>query len=327
MGALTYQPEVAHDDEAKAINLDALSREATKVLSGKDSDVLSQLTSLGGSSGGARPKVLVGFRRRDRHLTHGVLDGDADHEPWLIKFHALEDPRDMGNIELAYHHMARAAGLRITDARLFEAKPKRRRASRAPQARQFFGTQRFDRSGDLGRVHTHSFGGLVHLDHRIPGGADYIDLLRTTRALTRDQREVEQMFRLMVFNVLAHNRDDHAKNFSFLMDVDGTWRVSPAYDLTFSAGPGGEHWLGVAGEGRRPTSAHLHEVAKRADVTPRSAARIVDEVRSAVAQWRAHAKKAGVSAASAKRIAFALEALGFAPADQRMKRATKGTHG
>ncbi|MGE4455205.1 MAG: type II toxin-antitoxin system HipA family toxin, partial [Sphaerochaeta sp.] len=151
----------------------------------------------------------------------------------------------------------------------------------------------FDRNG-ANRLHMHTASGLLHADFRFPS-LDYQDLLNLTSMLTRDIREVEKMYRLAVFNVLAHNRDDHAKNFSFLMDAHGKWTLSPAYDLTFSSGPGGEQSTMVMGEGRSPDVEHLLRLGLNAKLSKQQIASIIDQTRSALSGWNTLARQYGVS--------------------------------
>lgn len=150
-----------------------------------------------------------------------------------------------------------------------------------------FGVRRFDRV-DGGRLHMHSLAGLLHADYRLPG-LDYDQLIRVTMQLTRDHGDVRECFRRALFNWLAHNRDDHGNNFAFLMRRDGTWSLSPAYDLTFADGPGGEHMTTFAGEGRRPTWKHLQQLARLASIEPADALRLLAEVQEGVASWTAEA--------------------------------------
>jgi len=166
----------------------------------------------------------------------------------------------------------------------------------------YFAVQRFDRVGTK-RRHTHTLGGLLHLPHGYPG-LDYRDLLKVTRQLTRDESAVAEMFRRACFNVFARNRDDHTRNFAFLMDERGSWQPSPAYDLTFASGPGGEHTMLVAGEGRAPTREHLLELAQQSDV--RHGAAIVDDVRAAVDRFKDFSDQAGVPARLRNSVASAL---------------------
>ncbi len=152
----------------------------------------------------------------------------------------------------------------------------------------------------------HTASGLLHADHRLPS-LDYDQLLRATAILTKDQTQVERVFRQAVFNVLAHNRDDHAKNFSFLMRQDGTWIASPAYDLTFSAGVGDEHSMMVAGEGRHPSKANLLGLARKVDIDQVRCLEIIEQTRAALNQWQSLASDTGVSSASTQRIKQSFE--------------------
>ena len=160
------------------------------------------------------------------------------HDDWIVKFRSSADPKDIGPIEYAYHLMAKEAGLIVPEAKLFKSKT----------CRGYFGVKRFDRT-EHRFIHTHTLSGLLHADHRIPS-IDYETVMKATGILTKNIEECEKQFRNAAFNVFSHNRDDHAKNFSFLMDENGTWTVSPAYDLTFSTGPGGEHCTTIMGNGR-----------------------------------------------------------------------------
>lgn len=203
---------------------------------------MDDLLTLGGSSAGARPKILT------------RISGEG----WLIKFRSSLDPKDISNIEFAHHLMALEAGLDVPEARLFPSKTGKT---------GYFGVKRFDRDGDK-KIHMHTISGLLHADHRLPC-LDYETVLKTTLWLTRDVRECEKQLRAALFNILSHNRDDHAKNFSFLMDENSVWTVSPAYDLTYSNGPNGEHSTMVMGEGKSPTLQHFLRLAAIADIKRR----------------------------------------------------------
>ncbi len=290
VGALRYQPEHAHERSTEPLDLDALAEDARSVLEGDSSEVLDLLISLGGSSGGARPKIFAACSADRRRLDAGNATLRRGYSHWLIKFRSSVDPPDVGAIEHAYSEMARAAGIDMAPTHLFSAR----------SGAGYFGTERFDRRGN-GRVHVHSVCGLLKADFRIPS-IGYVSLLKATRALTRNQLEVDRMFRRMVFNVFARNRDDHTKNHAFILEEDGTWHSSPAFDLTFSAGSGGEHALDVAGEGREPGLAHIQQVARETGVHANVSRLCVDQVKHAVDQWSAHASASGVSAASAAAI-------------------------
>lgn len=184
--------------------------------------------------------------------------------------------------------MGRAAGLTLPATELLPAKA----------AAPYFAIRRFDRI-DGTRLHCHTLAGLLHADHTLPA-LDYDHLLRVTGALTRDEGQVTEAFRRACFNVFAHNRDDHGKQFTFTMTAEGEWNLAPAYDLTFSEGPGGEHSTTVEGEGRAPGVQHLLKLAARHTV--RRPEEVVEQVRVAVGDWTSYANSAGVSAASKQRI-------------------------
>jgi serine/threonine-protein kinase HipA len=207
------------------------------------------------------------------------------------------DPKDVGCIEYAYHLMAIEAGLDVPEARLFPSR----------KGPGFFGVKRFDRKqGQC--IHMHSISGLLHADHRLPS-LDYETIMKATLLLTQEVKECEKQFRNAVFNVLTHNRDDHSKNFSYLMDAQGQWNVSPAYDLTFSSGPSREHSTLVMGEGKNPTLEHLLKLATGIGITQRKAKEIVYEVFSAVEQWPDFAEKSGVSKVQKNEIEKVLKAV------------------
>lgn len=293
MGALTYHPPAQRTDaDAELVDLHDLARQARMVHSGKSTDVLPQLLRAGGSPGGARPKVLVGFNPSSGEIISGESDLPAGFEHWMVKFSAGDDVLESGPVEYAYSLMARSAGLRMTETRLFET----------TEGGRFYGVKRFDRAGGSRRLHVHTFGNLIHADFRVPG-CDYAELLKATRILTRNHQDVLSAFRLMAFNVLAHNRDDHAKNFAYLLDADtGQWGLSPAYDLTFASGPGGEHTTTVDGEGRAPTAGDMLRLIGPAGIDDKVARGVIDEVRQAVEQWPEHAQQAGVSEKAVREI-------------------------
>jgi len=295
MGALTYHPQTATEEERFLIDLEALARQATRVLEGSAEDVLPALSIAGGSPGGARPKVLVGVRD-DGRLISGTSSLPEGYHHVLIKFPAQEDPSDIGAVEAAYALMAQTAGVDVPPSRLFETQ----------DGGRYFGVERFDRKGNQ-RLHMHTLGGLFHASHRLPS-MEYEGFLKATLSLTKDQRQVEEAFRRMAFNVLAHNRDDHVKNFSYLMDRNGGWRLSPAYDLVFSEGPRGQHTMAIAGEAERPTERDMLRVAEDCNVDTHGAREIIQEVRDAVKQWPSFAKDTGVTVATARRVGCAITA-------------------
>lgn len=299
MGALTFHPCTAEPGgELPPLGLQRLASEADKVLEGRASELLPELLAAGGSPAGARPKVLVSVRGDS--LIYGADPPRPGYEAWLIKFAARSEPRDTGAIEYVYSRLARRAGLDVPESRLFVGEGGAR----------YFGVRRFDRPAG-GRLHVHTLAGVLHADFRTPN-LDYDLLLRVTRRLTRAQPEVERAFRQLVFNVLAHNRDDHGKNFSFVMQRGGEWTLSPAYDLTFSEGPGGEHTMAVLGEARQPRWEHMLRLAATASIAEGDARRIVDEVREALARWPEEARAVDISAATSRKLGARLQAAGRA---------------
>ena len=289
MGALTYHPPTRTDEESDtALDLHHLAKEAYQVLEGTAADILPQLMRAGGSPGGARPKVTIGLK--DDRIISGADQLPSGYTGWIVKFPSKQDAVDDGRVEFAYSNMARAAGLETPATRLFIT----------AEGDAFFGVERFDRKADR-RIHVHTFGNLIHSNFRIPG-CDYEQLLKTTRILTRNQMDAAAALRLMVFNIFAHNRDDHVKNFAFLLNDHNEWRLAPAYDLTFAFGPAGEHTMTVAGEGRSPDRSHILQVAQRAGISKNQANEIIEEVAAAVSAWPRFAPEAGLPERAAAKI-------------------------
>jgi len=282
MGALAYRPaipEIADD----VVDFDALARGATEILEGRDSDVLPELERLGGSSGGARPKVLVALDA----LGNARAGDDEIHdgfEGWLVKFRRSHDVSDIGPLEAAYANMARAAGIEVPDHRLIPS-------ATTPG---YFASKRFDRGPGGARRHVVSVAATLDIDWTVPQ-IDYHNLLRLVRRVTRSQDEVEQMLRRMVFNVVAHNRDDHAKQHAFIYGEDRRWRLAPAYDLSYSSGPNGQHYLAIAGEAADIGPDPIRRTAEAQDVKRRRLSAIVDEVLGAVERFPEFANTFGVS--------------------------------
>lgn len=314
MGALSYEPDLGTRRGGPVIiKLEEIAQETTAVLDGEQGAVVEELLRLNGGSAGARPKVVVQVSADKRQIAHGTEVLPAGHADWMIKFPLMHDDANAGAVEYAYSLMARAARIVMPETHLFGAKKQR-----------YFGIKRFDRDGDR-KVHMHSLSGLLHADHRAPT-LDYDALLTATLALTRDATEMERAFRLACFNVLAHNRDDHAKNVSFLLDdVTGQWTLAPAYDLTFSSGPGGEQSMLVMGEGRTPGMAHLRALAKKHGRKKGEA--VIDDVLAAVARWSEHAAAAGLTKRAAKLIADRIVPAGIKVAKTARRGAAKQKKG
>lgn len=212
MGALEYTPAIDQADEAVSIaELDVLAEESLKVLRDApvDTNQLDRLIQLNGSSAGARPKILVNVTDEYSIVPQGT--GEPQGTPWIIKFRSAHEPADTGQVEYAYSMAARKAGLDMPETYLFPSQT----------SPGYFGVKRFDRVHGM-KVHVHTACGLLHASHREPS-LTYESLLRLTLLLTRDKREVVKMVRLMVFNVRSGNKDDHSKNFSFLLDRNNQW--------------------------------------------------------------------------------------------------------
>lgn len=291
IGALVYEPEAAFEDPS-IVKLSQLARETDLVLRDASGPDLERLIAVGGSPQGARPKVLVQLSPGGE-IHFGARAIQPGFTAWIVKFRARADEPGSAALEHAYFLMARAAGIDVPRTRLLG------KTQRNPG---YFAIERFDRRGPA-RVHSHTLGGLLQLPHGYPA-LDYTELLKVTRQLTRSEAAVAEMFRRACFNVFAHNRDDHCRNFSFLMDEQGRWTPSPAYDLTFAPGPGGEHTMLVVGEARAPGPVHLAQLAARAEL--KHSAKILDEVRVATGRFQRFATQAGVPARLAKRVAAVL---------------------
>lgn len=255
MGALVYQPENQLCSGMEDMSLDQIAEECEKIFESKVSDNLDAIFQMGGSSGGARPKVFY------------EMDGDE----WIVKFPASMDGSHMGRQEYEYSLCAKKCGIVMPETRLLPSK----------MNSGYFAVKRFDREGDR-RVFMISVSGLLETSHRIPN-LDYHILMQLTMKLTQDYGEIERLYRQMCFNVFAHNRDDHSRNFSFLYD-DGRWRLSPAYDLTYSNSIGGEHATTVNGNGSDPGMEDLLQVAENIKLDKRKAKKIAADIREIVTE-------------------------------------------
>ncbi len=257
MGALTYQPELWMGTAAVPGDLDELEQECQKILHAQYSENLDVLYQLGGTSGGARPKIMT------------RIDG----EDWIIKFPAHVDKETTGRMEYEYSLCAKECGIPMTETRLFSSK----------RCDGYFGTRRFDRGPESERIHVLTAAALLELDYRQPS-LDYHSLMKLTKILTRDhQQEMESMFRRMCFNVFAHNRDDHSKNFSWMYDEKtDTWSLSPAYDLTYSSTCYGEHTTTVDGNGRNPGRKELLAVGGQTGLKRQVCEEVIDEIENKV---------------------------------------------
>ncbi len=260
MGALTYYPEQSFSEENDNTDLDELAFQCQKILHTEYSDKLDELYRLGGTSGGARPKIMT----------------TINDEDWIIKFSAHVDGENAGKMEYDYSCCARKCGITMSETKLFPSEV----------CEGYFGIKRFDRISDISgtkRVHMLTAAALLELDFEQPS-LDYHSLMKLTKIITRDNKDdVENMFRRMCFNVFAHNRDDHSKNFTYLYDESAdSWRLSPAYDLTYSNTYYGEHTTTVDGNGRNPGKKELLAVGIMAGMKKELCMDIITEIKSCI---------------------------------------------
>ena len=260
MGALTYYPEQSFSKENDNTDLDELAFQCQKILHTEYSDKLDELYRLGGTSGGARPKIMA----------------TINDEDWIIKFSAHVDGENAGKMEYDYSCCARKCGITMSETKLFPSEV----------CEGYFGIKRFDRISDISgtkRVHMLTAAALLELDFEQPS-LDYHSLMKLTKIITRDNKDdVENMFRRMCFNVFAHNRDDHSKNFTYLYDESAdSWRLSPAYDLTYSNTYYGEHTTTVDGNGRNPGKKELLAVGTMAGMKKELCMDIITEIKSSI---------------------------------------------
>lgn len=295
MGALQYRPSVELEQKAIEINLDKLNNNISEVFSGESSIVIDDMFRRGGSPGGARPKIYAGYNPKTDSLISGIANLPEDYEHWIIKFGADVDSKDIANIELVYYKMALDSGIEMSKCRVFNS----------ATGNSYFGTKRFDRIGN-DKLHMLSVAGLLHDDYE-HSTIDYGNLIFQAKKLTNNAQAAEQMFRRTVFNVLSHNRDDHSKNFAFLMDAEGVWSLAPAYDLTFSASSQGYHSTSCAGNYVDPGKKELLELATALSIN--KAKVTIDEIKGIIDRWRIYAELSGVSEASINTIEKSLKTI------------------
>ncbi|HYF48593.1 MAG TPA: type II toxin-antitoxin system HipA family toxin [Planctomycetota bacterium] len=299
MGALTFHPPTEPAEEpGKELDLVKLAVQAWDFDDEKLEEALTELRRVAGTSGGARPKALVGLPKdRKASLLPGDTDLPAGYQHWIVKFNSRADIKDAGVLEYAYAKIAEAAGGDVPECRLIETKKGR-----------FFASRRFDRPAPAERMHLHSVAGMLHANYRV-AGTEYLDLFKLTDGLTRDYAQKQELFRRACLNVMACNRDDHLKNFALMMGRDGTWRLSPLFDFTFHTGPNGWHTLNVAGEGENPTREHLLRLANDANLRERDAKAILTAVADAVSRFDKLAKKLKISKRTADQVISRLRLL------------------
>lgn len=295
-GALIYNPAIKNEENfSDKIDIDRLKTVMDEVYKGTSTEVIAELMQLGGSSGGARPKANVGYNSKTDELIHGYNALPEGFEHWIIKFPSSEDPIDIANIEYAYYKMALAANIEMSECKLLES----------ASGQQIFGTKRFDRIGN-NRIHMHSMAGLTNDNFR-RSSIDYGHIIDTAYRLEQSATARRKVLRLAAFNIYSHNRDDHSKNFSWLMNDSGIWSLAPAYDLTYSSTEIDEHSTRVAGEGANPGRVNIMTLAEEFSISKPS--EIIEEVQESISHWPVIAKECGVSSDSIKRIQKKFEQL------------------
>lgn len=319
MGALEFVPAKGPQRQVTSrVNIDALVQLASDVLthrndlrasfgdSGK-ADALRDILRVGTSAGGARAKAVIAWNPVTNEVRSGQVAAGPGFGYWLMKFDGvannkdreLADPKGYGTVEYAYSEMARAAGIDMPETRLFEESDRRH-----------FMARRFDRLADGGKLHMQSLAALAHFDFNDPVSYAYEQALFTMRQLRLGMAELEEQFRRMVFNIVGRNQDDHVKNIAFLMDRSGAWRLSPAFDLTWSYNPGGawtsRHQMSVNGKRDQFALADFDACAAAVSMSRSRTRAIIDQVRTAVRQWPRFAAEAGVGEARSEAIASTL---------------------
>ncbi len=309
MGALEFAPAINKGvDRSVAVEIDALvalAQEVTRTRSQIKGDLdqnapttLLDLIRVGTSAGGARPKVVIALNAKTKAVRSGQVAAPAGYDHWILKLdgvgdQTLSDPAGYGRIEYAYHKMAVAAGIEMTACRLLEE-----------NGRAHFMTRRFDRPTAGDKRHMQTLCALAHFDFNRPGAYSYEQTFQVMRQLRLPYSDAEQQFRRMVFNIVARNQDDHTKNITFLMAPDGTWRLSPAYDVIFAYNPAGQwtsrHQMTVNGKQDDFEKADLLQVGRQMNIKRRAA--VIDEVVTTVAAWPAFAARADVNPAQIKAI-------------------------
>ena len=304
MGALEYVPATSDiPDIDKTINVREMVKFASDMLERRErvslnADVnltYSQLVQVGSSAGGARAKALIAWNEETNDVRSGQVQLGPGYDYWLMKFdnvskngdHGLEDKPEYTLIEYAYYLMAKKAGITMSECRIYQS-----------EGDNHFMTKRFDRvNGE--KLHMQSLGALTHISYKEPGICGYELAATYMEELGVTYKEIEQFYRRMVFNCLAVNQDDHVKNISFIMDRTGTWRLSPAYDITFSYNPTNKwlraHQMTINGKTTEITNADLLTAGSQMGLKPRRCKDIISEVLSAVESFSIFAEQAGVS--------------------------------
>ncbi len=318
MGALEFRPARGpRVEESIPVDLASLVELSADVLRAREgletsfagsvrSHALREILRVGSSAGGARAKAVIAWNPDTNEVRSGQAQAPTGFEHWLLKFDGVEgnrdrelaDPNGFGAIEFAYSRMAREAGIRMSDTRLFEE-----------GGRRHFMTRRFDRLENGEKLHMQSLAALAHLDFNQAGAHSYEQAFLVIQRLGLSRDDIEEQFRRMAFNVVARNQDDHVKNIAFLMDKRGSWSLSPAFDVTYSFNPDGawtsKHQMSLHGKRDGFTVEDFRAVGKTVSMMRGRAESIVGEVIDSVARWSEFAEEAGVTGDQVERISAA----------------------
>jgi len=318
MGALEFEPTLLKSSKQPfSIELNSLVETAQRLASKRESfevnlfrdeqQAVSEILKIGTSAGGVRPKAVITYNRKNGEVRSGQTNAPKGFEHWIIKFDGVSDAQfgsshGFGRVEFAYYLMAKDCQIQMMDSELLEE-----------NGRAHFMTRRFDREPDNTKHHIQTFCGIRHFDYNNLYGFSYEQLFQTMRMLKMTYPEAEQMYRRMVFNVMATNYDDHAKNFSFRLRQNGRWELSPAYDVCYSYDPDNiwvsQHSLSINGKHKGINRADLMEVAVANNI--KKGERIIDEIREIVCNWEQYAHTTHVSASLTDSIKRTLTAFKF----------------
>jgi serine/threonine-protein kinase HipA len=313
MGALEFEPAVLKENKRTfSIEMDSLVTTAQKMLDQREAFITNlhkdeeqavlEILKIGTSAGGARPKALIAWNEKTGEVKSGQTKAPKGFEHWLIKLDGVSDvqlgsSQGYGKVEMAYYTMAKACGIDMMPSRLLEE-----------NGRSHFMTKRFDREGSETKHHVQTFCAMKHFDYNLIRSFSYEQLFQCMRELKLTYADAEQMFRRMVFNVIARNCDDHTKNFSFLLRQGGTWELAPAYDLCHAYRPGSE-WVSqqaLSINGKRKNIAKTDLLAVGESIRCKKAAEIVDEIKNTVHQWKDFADEVNVKGSLRDEIANTL---------------------
>jgi len=313
MGALEFEPAVLKENKRTfSIEMDTLVTTAQKMLDQREAFITNlhkdeeqavlEILKIGTSAGGARPKALIAWNEKTGEVKSGQTKAPKGFEHWLIKLDGVSDvqlgsSQGYGKVEMAYYTMAKACGIDMMPSRLLEE-----------NGRSHFMTKRFDREGSETKHHVQTFCAMKHFDYNLVRSFSYEQLFQCMRELKLTYADAEQMFRRMVFNVIARNCDDHTKNFSFLLRQGGTWELAPAYDLCHAYRPGSE-WVSqqaLSINGKRKNIAKTDLLAVGESIRCKKAAEIVDEIKNTVHQWKDFADEVNVKGSLRDEIANTL---------------------